>query len=587
MKMFNNIKNFTFCAILTLLSFGVVSCTDNGEEQMEVTEGVVFKFDMRTVYTVSNMSDIVTVDVTLIKDGEEVVLPNLRLFGDESSVLSMPVLLSEGVYTMKGYVAYGASAAVVMECEFDLEDADSTFEIAAQTLLTVDIPVSVRVVNFENYIVNALIGLCYEVFGADESLWPWDKTEELGKWKYLEFEYFDGTNTISHLSGIHFNSNEFEGWNKMTKLPSGTIGRLITLGAITFENMPNLTELSDDLHELPSLISLIVINTGLLSFPENLEKSNSVATILIDGAEMAEFPSQVNQMKKLTLLGIANTKITEVTAPLTNLKLIDLDLNNNEITTFGESVLSPEMGIRSINLSGNDLTSLPTSFGGLVSLKNVNIMRNKFTSIPTQLESLTGLVTLRVGGEQLASISSADISYYPQLLELDLRGSKSIVLGGLVHANISGLYISDCNLSALPSIAGLPKMRLFEAANNNLTSIAELDFTANAGLTKINLSNNANLTSLPTTTWGLSADAKPLPTPIWGDREVGGFTYLNVSNCPNLNWTPNASWKAFESVFEMYDPSVDPVNPNFNVPDPDGYKDRVGVAKKGSVGVVL
>ncbi len=575
MKMFNNIKNFTFCALLTLLSFGAVSCTEDEVMPVVVTEGVVFQFDMRTEYTISNMMDIVTVDMTLIKDGEEIILSNLKLDGTELSVLSAPVSLAEGTYTMKGYVAYGESTAKIMECEFDLEDEKSTFEVVVGQVLTVEIPVVVRIVDIDFYVSNALLGLCREVFGDDESLWPWDRTEKVGTWLGLEFVYFDGTNDISHLGGIHFDSKEFEGWNVMTKVPNGTISKLITIECVSFYDLPNLNELPDDLNKLPSLLSVVALNTGLESLPENFEKCKSLGTVILDGAALTEFPAQLNKMEKLSLIGILNTKITEVTVPLTNLKLVGLDLSHNQIATFGEDVLSSEVGIRSIKLNDNNLSSLPNSFATLASLTSVDIMNNKFASIPSQLEGITGLMTLRIGGNALTSISTADISVFPNLIDLDLEGSKGISVGALTHAKMGEISLSNCGLTSLPSIAGMPNIRLFEAANNDFTSIASLDFTATPLLSKINLSNNAKLKSLPTSTWGLS----PLAPGVFG--------YLDLRNCPVLNWTPNAAWNAFNYAFEMYDPNADHVNPSYIVPPVEEYKDRVGIAKQGSNGVVI
>ena len=573
--MFNKIKNFTFCAVLTLLSLGVVSCTEDDVTPPVVTEGVAFQFDMRTEYTVSNMKDIVTIDMTLIKDGKEIVLTNLKMEGSEASILSVPISLAEGTYTMKGYVAYGAVTTPVMECEFDLDDEASTFVVTAGQVMTVTIPVSVRVVEFENYIVNALIGLCREVFGDDESLWPWDKSEDLGKWSCLEFVYYDGSDVISHITGIRFDTNEFEGWSQMTEIPHGTISNLVTIDALIINNLPNLTTLPDDLHKLPDLGTVVIQNTALTELPKNFEKCKNLNTLLIDGADLTEFPAQVNEMKNITLLGIINTKIAEVTAPLTNLKLIRLDLNDNDITTFGEDVLSPEMGLSSINLSGNNLSTLPNSLGTIISLKAVNLYDNQFTVIPTQVKKLSGLMALRIGGAAFTTVTNDDLANFPKLDELGLNGSKNLKIGTLNHSEIDGLYLSNCGLTELPSIAGLPQMRLFEAENNEFTSISSFDFTANPILKKISLSDNAKLKSLPASTWGLS----PLAP--------GVFSYLDLRNCPALNWTPNATWDAYDSLYEMYEVGAEPVHPSYIVPPVEEYENRVGIARHGSEGVVI
>jgi Leucine-rich repeat (LRR) protein len=63
--------------------------------------------------------------------------------------------------------------------------------------------------------------------------------------------------------------------------------------------------------------------------------------------------------------------------------------------------------LRSLDLSGNDIDTLPTWFGNLCHLKNLNLSKNKLTSLPDFMASFCNLDSLNLAENQISTTSVA------------------------------------------------------------------------------------------------------------------------------------------------------------------------------------
>lgn len=98
-----------------------------------------------------------------------------------------------------------------------------------------------------------------------------------------------------------------------------------------------------------------------------------------------------------------------------------LDLSGNQLTSLPES-LGQLVGLQSLYLSGNRLTSLPESLGQLASLQSLNLSFNQLTSLPEWLGQLTSLEALNLSYTRLTSLPES-LARLDNLSQLELRNT--------------------------------------------------------------------------------------------------------------------------------------------------------------------
>lgn len=124
-----------------------------------------------------------------------------------------------------------------------------------------------------------------------------------------------------------------------------------------------------------------ILSVKSLSFTNNGE----LATLKVDGAnELQKLDASKNKLKDFTGAGLS--------------KLEELNLSENELASFAISHL--EYGLKSLNLSGNQFTTLDLS--SLSKLTTLNVENNKLTSLTVP----ASLTTLNVKGNKLATVSN-------------------------------------------------------------------------------------------------------------------------------------------------------------------------------------
>lgn len=81
-----------------------------------------------------------------------------------------------------------------------------------------------------------------------------------------------------------------------------------------------------------------------------------------------------------------------------------LDLSGQQLTTIPESVLS-QKAIRSLNLSNNQIVNLPTGISRMSNLEVLNVENNRLESFPAELSQLKNLTEIRANNNRLKSIA--------------------------------------------------------------------------------------------------------------------------------------------------------------------------------------
>ena len=99
-----------------------------------------------------------------------------------------------------------------------------------------------------------------------------------------------------------------------------------------------------------------------------------------------------------------------------------VDLSGQQLTTLPESVLS-QTDITVLNVSNNQLTTLPAGIERLSKLEVLNVENNRLTSFPTELSKLTALRQLLANNNRLESVSG-QLETMTWLQALDLSGNN-------------------------------------------------------------------------------------------------------------------------------------------------------------------
>ena len=161
-------------------------------------------------------------------------------------------------------------------------------------------------------------------------------------------------------------------------------------------------------------------------------------------------------------------------------KAIQESENNvyNFIRSFERySLLNDEdiLNLKELNLSGNQITSLPESIGNLNNLRWLSLVNNQLTCLPENIGKLSNLKELHLEDNRLTSLPK-NIGKLNNLQELYLENNqlKSIPesLGNI--KNLEKLYLENNQLKSIPeNIGNLSNLEELDLENNQLTSLPE------------------------------------------------------------------------------------------------------------------
>ncbi|PKM60716.1 MAG: hypothetical protein CVU99_06745 [Firmicutes bacterium HGW-Firmicutes-4] len=167
----------------------------------------------------------------------------------------------------------------------------------------------------------------------------------------------------------------------------------------------------------------------------------------------------------------------------------DLDYVTN-LAAAGKGITTIEgigqlKNLTTLDLSNNNISSLPDELGSLTKLTGLNLSSNNINTVPDAFYLLTELTNLNMAGNSLTGLSDK-IGYLVKLKTLNLNGNALTGLGTL----------QDLNLSNNAGIINLP------LAMGNLTGMTHLNVTG-TGVTQLPLSMKGKV--------GITVDPSGLP----------------------------------------------------------------------------
>ncbi len=174
-----------------------------------------------------------------------------------------------------------------------------------------------------------------------------------------------------------------------------------------------------------------------------------------------------------------------------------LNLSQNQLTTL-PSEICRLTNLQQLNLNNNRLTTLPAEIGNLTNLQELYLYENQLTTLPAKIVNLTNLQQFNLGGNRLTTLP-AKIVNLTNLQQFNLSGNRLTTLPAEIGnlTNLRELYLYENQLTILPAeICRLTNLQQLNLYGNRLTTLpAEIGNLTN--LQQFNLGGN-RLTTLPT-----------------------------------------------------------------------------------------
>ncbi len=254
-----------------------------------------------------------------------------------------------------------------------------------------------------------------------------------------------------------------------------------------------------------------------------------------------------------------------------------LDLSKLGLTSLPESI-----GELTLDLSGNRLTSAAESFGNVISLEELNLSDNQLTSLPDWLGKLTNLKALYLSGNRLTRLTKS-IGNVTSLEELDLSNNQLTSLPDRL-GNLKALYVSHNKLTSLPDWLGrLYDLKALYLSDNQLTSLPDC-FGWLSRLKALDLSHN-QLTSLPdslgklTNLQSLDLSENHLKSLPVGIRGLRTLTHLFLHENPALGLPLEVLGHTAIEVWQTQKKPADPasiLDYYFRIHSPEREGERTG-----------
>ncbi|XP_072221668.1 leucine-rich repeat-containing protein 57 [Leuresthes tenuis] len=148
--------------------------------------------------------------------------------------------------------------------------------------------------------------------------------------------------------------------NRIQVLPS-SIGNFQQLRSLTL-NSNRLTGLPSDIGKLKKLETLILNGNQIQQLPPSLGQLKALRTLSLSGNQFSEFPVGLGTLRHLDLLDLSRNRIQSVPAEVSKLQVIEINLNQNQISVLSEEVSRcPRLKVLRLEENCLELTSIPQS----------------------------------------------------------------------------------------------------------------------------------------------------------------------------------------------------------------------------------
>ncbi|KAG9481757.1 leucine-rich repeat transmembrane protein FLRT2 [Eleutherodactylus coqui] len=250
---------------------------------------------------------------------------------------------------------------------------------------------------------------------------------------------------------------------------------------------------------IPEGVTVLYLHNNQINnagFPAELHNVQSVHTVYLYGNQLDEFPMNLPKNVKVLHLQENNIQTISRVALAQLLKLEELHLDDNSISTVGveDGAFREAVSLKLLFLSKNHLSSVPVGlpFG----LQELRLDENRIARISDQaFQNLTGLERLILDGNLLTNKGIADgtFSHLPKLREFSMvRNSLTSPPTDLQGTYLVKLNLQDNQINHIPvsAFAKLHKLERLDISNNRLQLLVKGVFDNLTNLKQLTARNN-------------------------------------------------------------------------------------------------
>ncbi|KAJ6082357.1 hypothetical protein N7499_007231 [Penicillium canescens] len=218
-------------------------------------------------------------------------------------------------------------------------------------------------------------------------------------------------------------------------------------------------------------------------------------TLDLHGNILKSLPNGLRRMQNLRTLNLSNNSLDMDNIQILTeiMSLTDLKLANNKLEGQLSTVFAGLHQLDSLDLRGNNLTSLSGALVGLTSLRTLDVSENKLTSLPFELLSKLPLKTINAQKNKLeGTLIPASVECFETLQTLNIANNVVVVFSAndmLDLPNIHTLLIGVNRITHLPCMSSWQSLLTLSAEENKISelppgfvelkNIKKADFTGN------------------------------------------------------------------------------------------------------------
>ena len=478
--------------LFTLSLLTLLSCRESEEIQPgydPATQGqVCFELVRHNVYLMSDLTEARTIRVTLQDaQGDTLRLPSLGLQGNEDRISTGYYPLQAGGYTLLGYRCFDLQGDLLEDLDITLT-RDNYFEVEPGDSLPLSLPIQVKRVLTTSNLYNTLRGICLEILGDDEDLWPqsWDfASGEIDiNWAGLEFDTDANSNPTDVIGLV------IDGYPQYI-LNSDTWEQQL----VSLPEFYDMTILPSCVSNLTGLQSIVVRNTMMEDLPAELQYA-TISSLAIENTRLSGIPDELGEMKNLTDLSLRSNRLTAFPEAFTRVSTMEIfDLQDEDIQDLPASIAQWGEHLVSLTVSGTRISAVPDVFDRLWHVSTLDLSRNPLLST---LPASIGLEKIPYGTD-----------------------------GRYSYSALTGLLLSDCAFTAIPQAVQRGGIRTLDMARNQIREVSAAQLEAMTDLESLILDGNP-LTAFPRITNPHLQMLSLIGTGLTRDQ-------VDLSGLPNLN----------------------------------------------------
>ena len=243
-------------------------------------------------------------------------------------------------------------------------------------------------------------------------------------------------------------------------------------------------------------------NMALKRVPASLRASQTLSRLDVSSNRIADLESvPLNEITTLLSVKVQNNKLTSIPSYFAQMKSLKyLNISNNKFEIF-PAVVCEMSNLVDLDISFNEIYELPSEMSNLKSLERLAVFGNELTTFPESFSTLASLRVLDVRRNRLTNLNS--VYALPNLMTLQADHNELVTLDAQLgakvrHFSVPHNSITRFTLAPLLNTAAVTyALNELNLSHGKISTLADEAFSGLENLTSLNLDFN-QMTKLPT-----------------------------------------------------------------------------------------